>query len=179
MAGALERSRSSLLPALVAAAASACATVPQAPGPSGPIAMRFTTIDGRSSSLGRLRGKVVLVTVVKTWANAALLDVPTLKAMADRYADAPFAIVCVVLAQPAEMALMFAEAFELPYAVTVVDDPERFTSSQGPLGQIRVVPMSVLLDRTGVISVRMDGTWDPDVLKEAIHRLLAADPGSH
>ncbi len=162
----------------LAAVAGACATS-RTPGlPTGPVSLRVNTVDGDTLTLGSLRGKLVIVTIINTWAGTALVEIPHYKELLHRHAD-DLAIVCIAMDEHPEQVEIFASTFELPYPAGTVDDRAWFISRDGPFGPIGTVPTSVVLDRTGVIAVRMDGTWVPDVLESAIERLLAADPGKH
>lgn len=69
------------------------------------------------------------------------------------------------------MARIFARTFEVPYIVAIVEDRGTFTSEQGPLGPIRIIPTSFLIDREGRIAARMEGTWPDGALDEAIREL--------
>lgn len=152
----------------------ACATLP--PAPEARLSARFTRLDGTVLTLGGLRGRVVLVTAMSTWAEPAILEVPRLKALAE--AERALSIVCVVLEPKAEMARIFKQTFEIPYEVVTVEDPARFTGADGPLGKIALIPTSWLLDRQGRLAARMDGMWAPQVLEDAVRRLVAEDPGA-
>lgn len=165
--------------AAVALVAASCATLPANPSlPTGPVSLRVQTVDEEVLTLGSLRGKVVLVTIINTWADPALAEIPLLRRLSQVHAP-DLAIVCIALDAFEDAVQIFAETFELPYPVGKVEDPATFVSARGPFGPIGTVPTSVLLDRSGVIAARMDGTWEPDVLRRAIEGLLAADPATH
>lgn len=148
----------------------------QDPGPTlpeGRVAARFERLDGTPLSLAALRGKVVLVTVITTWNDLALLEVPLLKELHEAHAP-ELQIVCVALDEDPTMLDIFARTFAVPYLVVRAHDPQRFTGDSGPFGPIGVIPTSVLLDRDGRVAARNDGTWAPDILRSAVQRLLAA-----
>jgi thiol-disulfide isomerase/thioredoxin len=136
--------------------------------------MRLEKLDGSYLSLGELRGRVVLVTVISTWSDPALLEVPPLKALHKKYARDDVEIVCVVLEEP-KIAAIFAKTFEIPYIVTTAEDPAELTSKDGPFGAITIVPTSILLDRDGRIAARMEGIWPPDDRLAKLDRLVASD----
>lgn len=121
--------------------------------------------------LASLRGKVVVVTVISTWAGPALIETELYRALHQRYGG-KLEIVTIVMERP-EMVQIFQKQFALPYLVGWVDDPAALSSADGPFGEITLIPTSILLDREGRIAARMDGTWAPAVLEEAIQRLLA------
>lgn len=144
------------------------------PGPSlpaGRVIYRLQNLDGSELSLTSLRGRPVVVTVISTWADPALVEVPRYKALHQRYQDR-LAILCVVLDEDPAMARIFQESFDIPYGVVTVADRPGFTGEAGPFGPIGSIPTSVLLDAEGRIAARMDGMWDPNLLEEAVARLL-------
>jgi hypothetical protein len=167
-----------IAPLLLAACASSSVDRPELI-PSGRVALAFRTLDNRVMTLGGLRGRVVLVTVMYTWAETALIEVPRYKTLAKQYDASELAIVSIVLDEHREMARIFAETFEIPYLVATVDEPESFGADNGPLGPIKLIPTSLLIDREGRIAARADGIWPPDVLENAVGRLVATDRGQH
>ena len=144
--------------------------------PDRPVALRYRTLDGGLDSIGRLRGRVVLVTVVATWAATALLEVPLLKQTHNRYAKDGLEIVALAIDETPLAVQVFADKFEIPYAVGLSEDDRALMGPHGPFGEITRLPTSVLLDRDGLIVVRSDGMWDPAALDAAVQRLLATDP---
>lgn len=165
--------------ALIAASLAACASQ-QTPRPidNAPVALRVERDGQEPLTAGSLRGKVVLITVMTTWAEPALLEVPRLKALHERYPADHFAIVSVALDDTGDAVQIFKEVFAIPYEVGIVEDREHFAGEGGPLGAIRMLPTSVLLDREGRIVARQEGMWPAGVLEEGIDRLLAADRSS-
>lgn len=161
-------------PIACALIASACATQRASDLPQARVSLVLQTIDNTALSLSELRGQIVLLTVINTWADPALLEVPRLKAMRKKYARKDLEIITVVLEDDA-MAKIFAKTFEIPYVVTTSSDPAELTSAQGPLGAITIVPTSYLIDREGHIAARMEGMWPLDLLEHALDRLVASD----
>ena len=149
------------------------------PMPTGAMAMRATDVDGQLRTLGALRGKVVLVTVINTWADTAIYEVPILKRLYQSHPREDLEILCIVLDDYEQTAEIFRDAFEIPYPVALVRDRARFISDQGLLGPVAIIPTSYLISRTGELALRMEGTWSPKVLFEAIDRLVASDRRSH
>ncbi len=164
---------SSFLPSALALALvlGGCASQTKRGLPKGQIAFRARTLDGQTVSLGSLRGKVVLVTVMATWSDPALIEVTMFKRLVERYPER-LEILCLALDDDPKMVQIFQETFSIPYRVATVDDPARFTSERGPFGPITVMPTSVLLNQEGKIAARMDGLWEPAVLQRALKTLL-------
>jgi hypothetical protein len=159
--------RSVVLMAVLSACASSSQQVKL---PEGHVALHLETLDGETINIGSLRGRAVLVTIMTTWSDFALIEVPRFKALAAKHAG-ELAIVCIALDPDPKMIRIFRDTFEIPYPVTTVSDPRTFTSELGPFGKITIMPTSVLLDRDGDIVTRMDGTWPANVLEEAVQKV--------
>jgi hypothetical protein len=163
-------------------AAAGCVTsevrAPLPPLPSGPVALRASDLGGRPITLGALRGKVVLVTVMATWADTALLEVDRFRALYQQYPRERLEIVYLALDELPLAVEVYAQSLELPFVVGLPDDPRALIGPDGPFGPITILPTSVLLAPSGEIAVRSDGLWPPEALEEAIRRLLAEDPPS-
>jgi thiol-disulfide isomerase/thioredoxin len=147
-----------------------CASQSTAALPEGRVALRLEDVDGEPVTLGAMRGKVVLVTIVTTWSDYALLEVPRFKALAEKHAE-DLAIVCIALDEDLRMIQIFRDTFEIPYPVTTVRDKQQFTSELGPFGRITIIPTSILLDRDGNVAARMDGMWPVKVLEAAVQKV--------
>jgi hypothetical protein len=147
--------------------------------PAAPLALRIQRIDGPELTLGSLRGRVVLVTVMTTWADLALLEVPRLKKIATSYHPKDLVVVAIALDEHINMVRIFAKTFEIPYYVGTVSDPAQFTGSEGPFGAITIIPTSILVDRDGRMVARMEGLWPNGVLEEGVRRLVAGGSGKH
>lgn len=170
--------RAPLLALLLAGCASSTAAPSEAQLPRGPVALRARGLDGEPITLGALRGRIVVVTVIATWADTALLEVPRLKSVAEKYPEEQVTILCLALDDLITPVQVFADSFDLPYLVGVPEDRERLVGPQGPFGPITMLPTSVLLAPSGQIALRTDGLWPEGVLEEAIERLLAEDRGN-
>lgn len=149
------------------------APAPPPPMPQAPISASFQKLDGSVLTLGQLRGKVVLLTMMTTWADAALVEVPRFKRLVASHRPDQVVVIALVLEQSPKLALMFARTFDIPYYVVTVEDLAAFVGRSGPFGSIDTVPTSVLLDRDGRVAVRVDGPWPPDSLEQAVDRLVA------
>lgn len=153
-----------------------CASSTELPGvPSRAIAFRAQDLDEGPVTFGSLRGRVVLVTFLYTWADPALYEVPRFIRLAEAHREEPFSIVAIVLDETSETARIFRDSFEIPYSVWRVEDPKRFIGDDGPFGPVELAPTSFLVDREGKIVARMIGTWPPDILERAVQELLARD----
>jgi thiol-disulfide isomerase/thioredoxin len=176
--------RVDVLLALGLALAAGCAHRPdpaQATLPESRVALRLLDVEGETLNLGGLRGQVVLLTVMTTWSEPALLEVPLLTELQRDYAGS-LTVVAVFLDPDPRVLAIFRDTFQVPYRVTRPHDPAGLTGAEGPFGPIGVLPTSVLLDRDGRIAARMDGVWPPGALRRAVQLLVgtevAPDPGT-
>ena len=148
-----------------------CAHDPATALPTHRVAARFIDNEGRPVSLAGLRGQIVLVQVMTTWSDPALMELPGFADLAVKYAE-DFQVVIVTLDEDPRMRAMFATAFDMPFLFLGVEEPRRFSGPDGPLGEIGVLPTSFLLDRDGRVAARSVGTWPAGSLSEAIRRLI-------
>lgn len=159
--------------ALVLLLCSSCASSASTSAPR--VSLRLERLDGAALNLASLRGRVVLLTVINTWADPALIEVPRLRTLANTRDARDLVIVCVALDDSDEMIKIFIQTFEVPYLVVRPSNLAEFVGSTGPFGLIGTIPTSILIDREGRIAGRMDGTWPEEILEKAIDRLVAAD----
>jgi hypothetical protein len=143
------------------------------------VAFRYQRVDGKIDTLGRHRGKVVLVSVFATWAEPALLEVPFFGQLQRRFGSDDFVVIQIAIDQEPSAVEVFVEAFGVEHLVGWPVDPGRFTGRLGPLGPIGILPTSVLITRDGVAAYHREGTWAPKDLEAAIVSLLAADRINH
>lgn len=161
--------------ALVGLLALGCAGRTRGPGeaalPEGGVVARIERTDGELVSLASLRGRVVLVSILTTWSDPALVEAKFFEELRKEH-QGDLEVVAIVLDEKKEMARIFEETFDTPFIVGTVEDPARFTGDRGPFGPISVIPTSVLLDRQGRIAARMDGMWEPELLARAVNKLV-------
>jgi hypothetical protein len=147
--------------------------------PSNAIAFRYQRHDGALDTIGRHRGKLVLVSVFATWAQPALLEVPLYQALRAQHGPKNIVVIQLALDQELDAVRAFADAFEIKHLLGRPLDVSMFTSKDGPLGSINILPTSFLLGRAGRIKAVSVGTWNASVLARTIQGLLAADRSSH
>jgi len=157
----------------------ACASTPTSDLSDRAVAFRYQRVDGQIDTLGRHRGKIVLVSVFATWAEPALLEVPLFKRLQNRFGPEQFIIIQIAIDQEQEAVEVYAETFEVEHLVGWPLNLARFTGEKGPLGPVNVLPSSILLDTEGKVIRHLEGTWDPKILEETLVSLLAADRSSH
>ena len=80
----------------------ACATTTISDLPKTALAFRYEGLDGEFDTIGRHRGKVVLISVFATWAGPALLEVPMYRRLAAEHGSDQFVIIQLALDQEIE-----------------------------------------------------------------------------
>jgi len=136
--------------------------------------LKLTDLDGRTASLQRHRGKVVLVNFWATWCEACGAELPVLVDLAERYKDRGL----VVLAASADdvkakdaVAKVAKSAKELQIWVGADgNDMQDF-------GFAAALPASALVDRNGRIAERFAGGIGKGQLDTAIEMLLQENIG--
>lgn len=133
------------------------------------------TIDGQPYDLAAARGEVVLLNVWATWCAPCREELPALRRLHERYAGQGFGVVGVSVDR--RNALMgvrrMVEEFGLPYPIVFDPESEAITP-----WNVRGYPTSFLVDRSGRVRWRRDGTVtadDPELLA-AIDAALAGTP---
>lgn len=153
--------------ALALAAAAACGGAPAPARPLGPpLEAALAALDGGALRLSELRGQVVVVHVFTTWSVAAELERDALVA-----ADARPDVTVIGLAFDPEGYPMIAPwraATAVPYLIAVADDATR--AGRGPFGRVTQIPTTIVLDRAGRVSDRLDHQLSPAQLAAAIAR---------
>lgn len=159
------RARAFAIAALAACGGHAAPAAPVAPaGP--PLAASWPALDGGTVELAAFRGEVVVIHAFSTWSLAAQLEVEALDA-----ADARDAVVVIGLALDAEgraLVTPWRKGANARYLIALADDDTR--TGAGPLGRIREVPTTFVLDRQGRVRERFDRQLAPAELDAAIAR---------
>jgi hypothetical protein len=135
------------------------------------LAFRFLDRNGRRVTLGALRGRPLVVHVMTTWSDLALLEVPLLVDLWRDY-EGRLEILALVVDRDPETLPVFADTFDVPYRVGRPEDVAGFLSEGGPFGPITRLPTSFVLDGDGRLRARNDGTWDPKQLRRVVRALL-------
>ena len=110
------------------------------------------TLDGKDITLKSLRGKVVLLDFWAMWCPGCLVETPTLKAAAERFADEPFVILAVSLDDFREMLVSGLEQKHLP-GIQTWDESGR----ENPVAELynaQFLPTWYLIDAKGFIRAR-------------------------
>jgi thiol-disulfide isomerase/thioredoxin len=118
-------------------------------------AISMTLSDGQSLSLADLEGKVVLLDFWATWCGPCRAALPSLKALNERLAGRPFAIVAVS-ADPDEEAWRKFIAESGDEWAQYRDEDDRVRQAYG----VKAYPTYVIIDPEGIVRWRKEG-WGP------------------
>lgn len=142
-------------------------------------ALRLPRIDGGEATLAEYRGKVVLVNIWATWCSPCRLEMPSIQAVYEAYADEGLEVLAVAVdddpgeRQPdgriAGKVSEFVEQLGLTFPVAV--DP---TGGTERLFRTEYLPTTVLVDRQGRIRLHEVGGrfWDQQPYVDMIESLL-------
>lgn len=116
------------------------------------IDLTLPAVDGGDVSLAAHRGTIVVLHVFTTWSLAAQADVAALSE-----ADAAEDVVVIGLALDIEGRMLVApwrSGADVHYLIALADDATRAGTT--PLGPLRAVPITIVLDSQGRIAARAD-----------------------
>jgi hypothetical protein len=116
----------------------------------------FDSLDDRPVSSDSTRGLPTLLAFVTTASLTAQAQVDFLVAMAKHDADrVHYAVVAVESPENREMVGLYGKALSIPFPVAMAD--AQTLGGAGPFGDVRAVPVTVLLDRGGRLVWRVAG----------------------
>jgi peroxiredoxin len=132
-------------------------------------ALGYTLLDGRRSDLAALRGHVVLVNFWTTDCAPCVQEMPQFVDTWRQFSPQGFETLAVAMSyDPPALVSNFAQARALPFGV-VIDNTGEIAAR---LGDVRLTPTSLLIDKRGVIVRRWVGATDFVALRAQISRLL-------
>ena len=137
----------------------------------GQLAADFTlkTLDGGEITLSDLRGQPVLINFWASWCGPCRREMPELVRVYANHKDKGFIVLALNLthqdALPAVAA--FVEEFRIPFPV-LLDEAGEVTK----LYQLRGIPVSVFVDRTGVVRRVYTGAMTGDQLDQFVAEIL-------
>ena len=130
----------------------------------------YTLLDGRSSDLAALRGKVVLVNFWATSCTACVHEMPQIAALHEAFKSRGYDTLAVAMRyDPPASVIRFAESHRLPFGV-VIDNTGAMARG---FGSVELTPTSVLINQRGEIVERFVGEPDFAALHALVERLLA------
>ncbi len=133
------------------------------------IRLRLRAMDGGEIDLARYRGRVVVLHLFDTDSSAAQLDVEQLKALS---LGEPKRVTVVGVCLDPEgypMAAAWRRATGVRYLIAL---DRSAIEPRSPLGKLRVVPTTLLLDRSGALVQRIERPLQPGELADLVSDLL-------
>lgn len=128
-----------------------------------------TTLDGHRVDLGRLRGKVVLLTFWATWCTPCQAEMPRFIDWQSRFGSDGLQIVAVSLDDDREDVRTFLAQRHVNYPV-VMGGVRLARAYGGILG----LPVTFLIDRRGKVAAVFQGESDLGAMEEKLHGLIDA-----
>jgi hypothetical protein len=120
----------------------------------GPVDFAFDSLDDRAVSSEATRGKPTVLAFVTTGSLPAQAQVDFLVAMAKHDGDAVnYAVVALEARENRELVELYRKALSIPFP-TALADPST-AGDGGPFGDLTGVPVTVILDRSGRIALRV------------------------
>lgn len=124
--------------------------------------LTLPTLDGGTSSLSALRGKLVLVNFWATWCAPCLQEIPLLVEMQGRYASRGLQILGPALDDP-EQVRASQPRLKIQYPILVGD--AQVTQAMDALGDtLGALPFSVLIGADGYVVERKHGEFEREEL---------------
>lgn len=139
-------------------------------GAPAPVWTKVAPVGGAPSSIAQLRGRVVIVDFWASWCGPCRMLAPRLSALKDKFGAQGLSVVGITT-DDAEKAAVFAEKFQMRYAI-VVDTDGDTSRAYGITG----LPTMLLVDKKGIVRDVVVG-YDPtgDAKVEATLKTLLAE----
>lgn len=103
-------------------------------------------MNGENLRLSEFLGEVVMLNFWATWCGSCRQEMPELEQLYETYRSAGFVLIGVNVDDDTERAAKFVQALDIDYPILL--DPRK---SVAPLYRLDELPMSVLIDRAGVV----------------------------
>ncbi|HEV3090135.1 MAG TPA: TlpA disulfide reductase family protein [Candidatus Cybelea sp.] len=166
------------LAAIVAAFVAEPYVVSQSPATSGPAALAgrqapvFPLQDdlGRSVSLDRYRGSIVVMNLWASWCPPCRAEMPDLQQLAKANAHRGVAVVGVNEGESPQKARAFADALQIRFPIWL-DSNERYGLIYAALG----LPTTVIVDRRGIVMRGFDGPLTLEQMRAAVADAMRSD----
>jgi cytochrome c biogenesis protein CcmG/thiol:disulfide interchange protein DsbE len=126
------------------------------------------SLHGGRVSLSDHEGSVVLINLWATWCPPCRAEIPAFEAAYRAYKDEGFVVLGINVQESADTVAAFVAEMDVTYPV-LLDEGGKLMNDYRGLG----LPMSLLVDREGVLALRHMGFLSDDILEENLARLLS------
>jgi len=133
-------------------------------------AFALSDLEGRSVSLGSLRGRPVLLNFFATWCPPCLAELPALEALAQAHPDCLQVVGIAESSGGADEIAAFARERGLTYPL-LLDD-----GRAGASYSVVMLPHSVLIDSGGRIAGTFEGRVTKSGVEKAVHAIAQPTP---
>jgi thiol-disulfide isomerase/thioredoxin len=135
-----------------------------------PARLEFTLKDmnGVDVKLESFKGKVILLNFWATWCGPCKAEIPLLVELQEKYPD-DLVVLGFSVDDPAEKMKPYAEEYKVNYPLLVGNGREDVQNAFGPLLGI---PVSVIIDRDGIIAKKHTGIATKEQFEQEIKALL-------
>lgn len=141
----------------------------------GRVAQNFeaSDLDGLRFALSDLRGQPVVINFWATWCTSCLAEMPVLEQQRQAHEAEGLTIVAVNVQEGVGKAREFMEALALFDFVVAMDIDVTISDAYG----VRGLPLSVFIDRDGMIQARFQGELDEETMDRYVQAAIEAVPG--
>jgi len=127
------------------------------------------SLKGGTVHLSDYRGQVVLLNFWATWCGFCRVEMPSLVAAQQRYGKQGFVVLAVDLGEGADQVAGFASQYGMEFPVLL--DQEGATMDLYPT---RGIPMTLILDREGVVRYAQVGMLADEDIRRQVEPLLGS-----
>ena len=113
------------------------------------------------------RGKVIIIRFWADWCTACAKEMPAIDYIYHKYKDRGLVVLAVNVGQPRNVAEAFVTNLKISYPVLL--DPYSVTAKRYG---VKVVPVTFILDRKGVIKNKIFGETDTEIFEKMITDLI-------
>jgi thiol-disulfide isomerase/thioredoxin len=126
-------------------------------------------VDGRTDSLARYRGSIVVMNLWASWCAPCQAEMPALQRFAAAYAKRGVVVLGVDQGESASVAGAFARGHGVTFPI-LLDEDQQYGRSYAAVG----LPTTVIVDRSGHVVRGIDGEMTLADMRTAVAPLLAA-----
>jgi peroxiredoxin len=151
---------------------SGCLQEPQTPSPLkvGDKTPRFTLPDLQGNKITMpddCKGKVVIIRFWADWCTSCAREMPAIDYVYHKYRERGLTVLAVNVGQSREIAQAFVKNLKISYPVLL--DTYSMTSKQY---EVKVLPVTLIIDKKGVIRTRFIGETGREAFEDAVTDLL-------